>query len=266
MSPLDDLFKFNEKPKAPKGQSSFLEPEFEPHYTAWKARPSPETTDALLKALNPVMSSALRTYAGPGSPTLKSRAKRMVLDALPRYDPQQAKLRTHLMTNLQSLRRASADEQSLVHVPERIRLDQHHLYTANNELLDRLGREPSTGELAAHTGLSLKRLAHIRKARGSLAEGQVTGTNEEGEETGDMPNTVLPTAKNNIWERFIYEDLPARDQFIMEHVLGLHGKQRLPKGEIAKRLGISAGAVSQRAAKIQSLLDRREELGGSLFS
>jgi hypothetical protein len=34
----------------------------------------------------------------------------------------------------------------------------------------------------------------------------------------------------------------------------------LPKKLIARKLGISPGAVSQRSARIQKLIDRRDEL------
>jgi hypothetical protein len=120
------------------GRRELLEDEFRPHYESWKADPSPGNSSKVLKALDPVIKSALRTYAGGGqmSPTIRSRAKMIVLDSLPRYDPVKAKLRTHLMVNLQSLRRSTAEENQIVSVPERVRLDQHRLYTANNELAD----------------------------------------------------------------------------------------------------------------------------------
>jgi hypothetical protein len=54
-----------------------LEPEFQEHYTAWKAAPGPKTMTPLLGAINPVLDSALRTYAAKGSPTLRSKAKIM---------------------------------------------------------------------------------------------------------------------------------------------------------------------------------------------
>jgi RNA polymerase sigma-B factor len=244
-----------------------LEPEFAPHYDAWAASPSPQTASALVKAVAPVIKSALRTYVGQGqtSPTVQSRAKAIVLDSLPRYDPRRAKLRTHLMVQLQSLRRAGAEENQIISVPERVRLDQHRLRQATAELADRLGREPADSELSEHTGLALRRLAHIRKAQTSVAEGSLQGLpNEQGESTTADP-AVVDQRDNDVWLRFVYQDLHPTDQFIMEHVLGLHGKEVLPKGEIARRLGLSAGAVSQRLARIQKAIDAKDELGSNLF-
>lgn len=244
-----------------------LENEFKPHYEAWVRDPSPETSAKILTAVKPVIDSALRTFAGgaAASPTVRSKAKLIVLDALPRYDPDRAKLRTHLMVNLQALHRAGAEEGQIVSVPERVRLEQHRLREATNELADRLGREPSDGELAEHTGLSVRRLAHVRKASPVMAEGTIRGPESDDGSEGASAVGVKSRDPGGAWQRFIYQDLDGRDQFIMEHVLGLHGKPVLPKIDIARRLGLTPGAVSQRAARIQRLLDSREELAGNLF-
>jgi DNA-binding NarL/FixJ family response regulator len=47
----------------------------------------------------------------------------------------------------------------------------------------------------------------------------------------------------------------------MEHTLGMNNKKVLSNQEIARKLGLSPGAISQRKARIQQLLDRREDLG-----
>lgn len=253
----------------PRGQSPLLlEEEFAPHYHAWAADPSGPAAGQLLKTVDPVVRSALRTYAGgsAASPTLRSRAKLIVLDSLPRYDPARAKLRTHLMVNLQSLRRATAEEHQIANVPERIRLDSHRLQSATAELSDRLGRDPSDGELAAHAGLSLRRLAHVRKSQPGMAEGQLEGGGAEGgpEPAGAAAPAVVARTGSDTWLRFVHHDLSPTDQFIMERAMGLFGHRPMPKGEIARRLGISAGAVSQRAAKIQKLLDRDAGVAAAL--
>lgn len=246
---------------------SLLEEEFASPYEAWKKNPGLTTSAGVLKAVEPVIQSALRTYSSQGapSPTMRSRAKIIVLNALPKYDPSRAKLRTHLMVHLQSLRRATAEANQIVHTPERVRLDQHRLRLASEELADRLGREPSDAELSQHVGLSPRRMARIRLARQGVAEGTASSAPGEPNEVAGMPAVAKGPADDDTWLRFIYHDLDPRDQVIMEHTLGLHGRPVLPKIEIAKRLGVSPGAVSQRAARIQQLIDSREELAANLF-
>ena len=50
------------------------------------------------------------------------------------------------------------------------------------------------------------------------------------------------------------------DQKIMELSLGMRGHKPLSNLEIAKKLGRSPGALSQRKAKIQAMIDKEEDL------
>lgn len=237
---------------------SLLEPEFHAPFHAWKADPSPRNAQSLLTAVDPVLRSALRTYGGAEpSPVLRSHAKLLALDAAGRYDPSRAKLRTHLMTNLQGLRRVHARQTQIIGIPERVGLDLHRLHLAEQELSDTLGRSPADSELAEHTGLSLKRLAHVRKSRPGYAEGQLASRFEEGEPAF---SPAVVQGDDDEWIRFVHHDLHPIDQVILEHTIPMHGKRRLSKQRIAAKLRLSPGAVSQRAAKIQALLDKRSEL------
>lgn len=241
---------------------SMLEPEFKEHFETWKASPTPQATSTLLKAVSPVIDSAMKTYSGRGtSPTLRSKAKLLAVDAFHRYDPSRAKLRTHLMSHLQGLRRASAQEGQIISIPERVGLDLHRLRASENELRDKLGRDPSDMELADHTSLSRKRIEYIRRAQPGLSEGALAPEGESEEGTGIGPGVVGQS--NDTWLNFVYLDLSPVDQVIMENSMGLHGKPKLPKQTIAAKLRLSPGAISQRAAKIQALIDKRDELGGT---
>lgn len=242
---------------------SLLEEEFKPHFEAWRANETPQTTAVFLKSINPVLDSAVKTYGGSRpSPTVHSKAKLIAVNAARGYDPSQAKLRTHLMVHLQGLRRTSARENQIIRIPERVGLDMYRLHEAETELRDRLGREPSTAELADHTSLSMKRIGHVRKAHYGVAEGSMVSQSEEGGPVQFSP--AVGGGSDKTWLDFVYHDLHPTDQYILEHTVGLHGRKIMPKQEIARRLGITPGAVSQRAARIQSVVDQRDELGSYL--
>jgi RNA polymerase primary sigma factor len=242
--------------------SSLLEPDFSDPYTQWSTNQNPQTTSALLKSVDPVLTAALRSYGGQNSPTMKSKAKVMALDAMKRYDPTKAKLRTHLMSQLQGLRRASARESQILAVPEQVALDSGHLRESENFLRDQHGRDPSDSELADHTGLSLKRITYIRRARPTYPEGSlVRPTEDAGDDSYAPPIKQRGSGGARQWQQMVYYDLDPKDQLIMEHTLGMHGKQVLANQDIAKKLGVSPGAVSQRKARIQQKLDMRDELG-----
>lgn len=244
----------------PQEPGNLLETEFANPYNAWKAAPGPKTMTPLLSAITPVLDSALRTYAAKGSPTLRSQAKIMAADAIGKYDPTRGKLRTHLMYNLQGLRRAGTQESQIIRLPERVAIDLYHLRQHENELRDQHGRDPSVSELADKSGLSKRRIQYIRKAQPGMPEGMLASEGDVGEEQAALGPAVQQADAERVWHEYIYHDLHPTDQVIMENTLGLFGRPVLPKKEIAKRLNISPGAVTQRAAKIQAKIDRREEL------
>ena len=235
-----------------------LEKNYTDVYNNWKATPDAKTSGELLKAVSPIVRTAIRTYGGANpSPTLNSKAKQIILSSMPRYDPNKAQLNTFLMQQLQALQRARFKEQEIITIPEQIRLDYQHMTTAENELRDKLGRQPSTLELSDHVGLSPKRLTYIRKAHPGASESSLTRYQEDTEDVY-MPPVESDDTKN--WLEFIYYSVDPRDQLILEHSFGLHGKPVITNQELARKLGITPSAVSQRKAKLQNQIFMKEDL------
>lgn len=247
-------------------QRGRLEPEYAQTWEAYYRDPSPENASAFLKAVDPVLRTGLRSYGDPRSSLSRAYAKSIILDSARRYDPQQAKLRTYLLTQLQGLQRYTAQSEQLVRLPERVGLDLHRVRLGTAELRDRLGRDPSDAELAEHVGVSRKRLAHLQKATPVYAEGMLQQSNY-GEP--DEEGLTIPTVKDgpsDAWHDFIYQDLDPTGQVIMQHTMGYGGHPVLPKKAIASKLGISPAAVTQRAARIRERLDMKNDLASGLFS
>lgn len=220
-------------------------------YDYWQRNQNPANMQQLLQAANQVISRALTQYAG-GDKAMRARAKRLAIDAFRSYDPKrQTKLRTHLMIRLKPLQREYTKRTSPLAVPERVQLDQLRLRNTEQELNELYGREPSDDELAEYMGLSKKRIAHVRSySKGILAESQIRSA--EGEM--QLPATENVTA-SDIWVEYVHHDLDPIDKKIMEWKTGYGGHDVLSTNEIAKRLGVSASAVSQRAAKIAKRLE-----------
>jgi DNA-directed RNA polymerase specialized sigma subunit len=239
---------------------SLLEKEFEPAFTAWKASPNPGTSSTLLSAVRPVIDSAITSYGGSsiGSPTFRSRARLSALNAFQSYDPARGTLRTHLLSQMQGLRRQSAQEQNIISIPEAVALNRKHLDEAENNLRDELGRDPSDAELADRTGMSFGRLAQLRKFNLPIAEGTTQVEDAEGDIYEPASQALKQT--DQAWENFVYADLGNTDRAVMDHLLGRNGRRKMTVSGIATKLGVTPGAVSQRAAKIQALLDMRQSL------
>lgn len=246
-------------PFASEGGSQRVETDFDPLYQSWKSDNNPATRSALLKHVQPVLDTAIHSYAGGNaSPSVKSQAKLMALSAFNTFDPTKGNIKTHLLSQLRGLQRHAAQSSQIISLPERVSLDRQHLMEAENELRDNLGRDPSDLELADHTGLSLKRIGYIRQAKPGTNTGSIL--DEEGEVFS--PASAVPGAQSadDAWAEMIYHDLGSTDQAIMDYTLGLRGISPASTTEIAARLGISPGAVSQRKAKIQAMLDERYQI------
>lgn len=237
-----------------------LEPLYTTNYQAWQTTPSPATRAALIRQAQPAIDQAVFSAAGrQASPNVHSRARILAAKALDSYDPQRGTLKTHLLSQLRSLQRAVGQEQQIIAIPEQFALDRAGLRRSADTLAEQLGREPSTAELADHTGLSLRRIGHLRRYRPPTASGSIL------DEAGEVyePAAQLPgaAAQEDAWMELVYHDAGPSDQLILEHTLGLHGQPILENQALAAKLGVSPGAVSQRKAKLQGLLDKREEWG-----
>lgn len=258
-----------EEPQAPMGMfgdgfrertTSRLEPDLAADFDAWRRKPTPASSSAMLAKLQPVINRGLQTYIGSNvSPNLRAKAKQLTLQALKTYDPTKAKLSTHVINHLQGLRRASRRAQQVLQVPERVSYDQALVHEMTAQLRDEIGREPSAVELADATGLSVKRLQYLAQFQRPVAEGSLNAmVNEEGESGGFSPAVVgSPT---HIYLETLYHDLDGTNQKILEWSTGLHGSKILPNQVIAKKLNLSPGAVSQRRALLQGRLDELQDM------
>lgn len=234
--------------------------EFVPTFDTWKKAPNPTLNTKLLSTVQPVIDTALSSYVGPNpTPAIRSRAKLMALKALSTFNPQEGNVRTHLLSQMQSLRRLNAQEQNIIAIPEQVGLDYQKLTEAENEMRDRLSRDPTDDEIADATGLSVRRIKKIRGFHQPIAEGStIIETGDDYADAGGIASKIPgQTDAQDAWLDFVYGDLSPTDKLIMDMTLGRNGRKKISTQEIAKKLNITPGAVSQRAAKIQNMLNQQ---------
>ena len=225
----------------------------------WQKNQTPEMNTQMLSKVQPTIDTAISSYGGQSaSPAIKTRAKLMALKALQNFDPARGNVRTHLLSQMQSLRRMSAQEQNIISIPEQVGLDYQKLTESERSMQDRLSRDPTDNELADETGLSVRRIGKIRSFHQPLAEGTTVNENsEEHADGGDMASKIPgQTSAQDAWINFVHGDLTPTNQLIMDMLLGRNGRKKTSVQEIARKLNITSGAVSQRAAKIQELLNK----------
>lgn len=257
MSGYPDIDAFNKMQAPPKPlpgeRENRLEPEYAPAFKAWQQSPSPQTSSVFLRTVAPVLNMAVQPLGN--SPTLRGQAKRLALQAAGSYDPSRGSLKTHLMSHLRGLNRIAIDQASPIQVPERRRLQQQSLTVAEADLRDSLGRDPADVELADHTGVPVQRIRQLRMAARPVSEGAFS----DADSNATAPAVSHPVPLT-IWHDYIRDDLSPRDQLLLDYATGENGREQLPSREIARRLGITPGAVSQRLAVIQGKLNQLDDL------
>lgn len=252
------------KQALPGQTQSNLEPDFSEPYMSWTKNQSPAQNDMMIQKIQPIIDSALKTYVGQEAPpSIRLQAKRMALDGLKSYDPSKSKLKTHMMWHLQGLKRASAKSNQILNVPERVRMDSNYINTSFDELSDQLGRDPSDGELADYTGMSIKRIDKVRRFKPGLPEGFASRiqSGDDGDGVAEPASMIPGMSGGDSWKDFVYDGLDDRSKLIMEHTFGMNGKGVLDNAAIAAKLRITPARVSQIRADIQKKMDSRERLG-----
>lgn len=229
-------------------------------WETWRAKPTIENFSQLLQQAKPTLNSAVRSYAPASSPSVYSMAKVYAKKAFETYDPTKGtKLKTYLHTQLQPLRREVSSYNTL-HVPENVQSDIRYLNTKEHEFERENGRMPNNDELADFTKLSRKRIEHIRKFSRPTV---YTSTIEESAGSEDAHALPATQEAESFWKDYVYDSLSAQDKLIYDLRSGSKTGNPVPLKDIAKKLRMSASAVSQRlkriAAKIQEGAEYAEE-------
>lgn len=239
--------------KQPESRNTLPYPQ---EYQTWLERTSrgrkadPEATSALLGRLKPAIDAAVRSYGG-GDKRYATKARLLALDAVKKYDPSKGvRLDTYVHSSLRSLNREVRQRKDLIHVPENVYLINRARALAEDELRSADGSPPSLESIADKTGIPVKRLKAAERYRGARP------TNTTMSLEGDSMSNASERDPYAVWTDFVYHDLDDKDKVIMKHVTGYQGAELKPKGEIAKQLGISAPALSQRINKIADKLQQ----------
>ena len=217
-------------------------------YELWKSNPTSDNLGLAVKAAEPTISSAIKTYAGKGN--VKSKAKLLTIGALNSFkNDKGASLSTHIYSQLQPLRREALKRSNVLGVSERYTQEKARIRDARTDFLDRFDRDPSDDELADEIGLSPKRINFLDKVNNStLSEGKATESAGEDDDAS-LPG-VASASKEDTWASYVHHDSSPLDQKILEWKTGFGGKPILSAIEIAKRLNLTPASISQRSAKL----------------
>lgn len=232
-------------------------------YQTWKKTNKTQDINSMLDYLNSDIDKAVYAYSGLNAgPAVKSRAKLLAVKAIKNYDPKSASsLRSWVYTQLQPLSRYSR-ELAPAPMPERTLQQLSSLKRYENEFYENKGREASDAELADLVGVSLKQIGKIRSLDKKTYSESFTAF------TGENPVTaqeLIATPSSKVKEDTLaamYNSLTPQEQVIIEHKLGYNNKKILSNNEIAKKLKMSPGRVSQLTSMLANRLDEYAALSG----
>ena len=217
-----------------------------PEYDNWLKEPTPENMANVLSALDPVLVSEVQRYSGPKD-ILHSKAKTLAIKAVHTYDPVKGTgLRTWLTTQLQPLTRYSQHIKS-VYVPEAVTRQAAELHTITEQMHDNLGRMPTDDELADESGLSRAKIQKLQaRVRPAISESQLTAP------TAESPAMPALQRENPLVfsSEAVYDGMEPREKAIYDWKTGAHGQPQLSNQEIAVRLGVSPGLITQLSQRI----------------
>ena len=216
----------------------------------WNTSRNPADLETLMTQVMPV----LRREVDQGVRVvprfmLENEAKRLALKAFESYDPNRGvQISTHLINNLQKLKRTIYAQQSIVGVPEHHRITYNTYQRTRTQLEDELGHPPTLDHVADRMALSPQRLKTIVR----------NVEKRELMESGEGP--VFQKSTDDDVIHLAYNDLTARQKKIFEHRTGYGGALILPGAQIMKKLDLTQGQLSYEVNKIKDTLVKAQKL------
>lgn len=222
-------------------------------WRAWKANPSKENLNKLLKQLDPLIMSQVRNWSGTVADSrLKIRARILAKEALSSYNPSKGALSTHITTRLQKLSRDVYPYQNAARLPEHQQIKYRTYHTAIASFEDKHGRKPNTSELADSLAWSTKQ---VNSYEGQLRGDFVTsaGVVNDFYEEGIEDRLVLD---------YVYHDLDNQEKELFKYITGYQGAPTLSNAEIMARMQLTQGQLSYLKRKlIKRVNDYRKRFG-----
>lgn len=229
-----------------------IEKQFRSVFFEWKKNPNSQNTENLLKAIHPIIESGVKSFSmGTFSPTIYSKAKLIALESLKKYDPQRIPLKNYLLFQLRGLQRLAAKEQQIIGLPVRVALEVHRMNQAIEEFVNEFGREPTTQELADRLGISVKKIAKLRKAQPGISEGSISMLTSKDDEESVTAPAIQQRTKQFALET-IYQQSDPRLQTIIENFYGLYGKEPMSLRKLANQLRMPVDELQKRIDYVEN--------------
>lgn len=220
----------------------------------WRNQRSQSAYNTLKRRHTGMVMQAVNRYAAANIPRQSLEAKAWTLfdDAVQNYKINtNAKFSTYLTYQLKKLDRHTKKHQNIARIPETLSGRIGDYNRANQQLGQKLKRQPTHHELADHLKMPVTHVKRLSKSlRGDLYEGKFEGTEF------DQQNTNL-----NWLLIELRDELTMQEKLVYDHLIGYKKQKITNKQKLAKKLNLTPGRISQItkniSKKIQPHLNRR---------
>ena len=215
-------------------------------WSKWNSSNDKQDLKVLFGRVQPIIHKEVSRWAtGPvARPVLTLEAKKISLNAFKNFDPNKARLSTHLTNNLKGLSRIVYTHNNPARMPEHQILKLNTFLGAKNSLEEELGRDPTAQELAESLAWSNN---EVSRYAGQLRSGYSTSQPQPpGFEKFDADRAFID---------FVYNDLVDQDKIVFEHTTGYGGKRVLGAKELINKTNMTQGQISHSKRRIRKLIE-----------
>jgi len=248
VDPLDEALQAKEKLAARKQEDLEM-------WQQWRADPSPQNTNMMLKRLEPVFKSFEQTHKAPRTNAAAMRLvlKEHALKAAESFKPEMgASFPTWVQSNIRSAQRFNIEQQNVGRISEGNVSHIGRINRATDALKEQLRRDPTHEELAAHLNVSAP-------ARRQLTAQKIKQIQTQANRA-DVPTTAFesdPTPSASQLSSQVVSLLPDRFARAGKHdhlkAMDLMYNQGInDSGAMAKHLGWSNSKVSRIKTDIEN--------------
>jgi DNA-directed RNA polymerase sigma subunit (sigma70/sigma32) len=212
----------------------------------------------LIKSLDPLLQSQINRYQHPSIPrsALEAEARKLALEAFKTYDPSKAQLGTHVTNHQKHLQRYVLNYVNIGKIPENRALAVGKFQKIKQNLMEDLGREPNTVELADSLTWAPREVERMEnELRKDLAI--TTG----GEEEAFFENIMFSTDTTSEILFFAYYEADQEEKLIFEYSFGWGGKPKLDVKDIALRIGKPEVYVRRKRIKFAEKVNKAKRMG-----
>jgi DNA-directed RNA polymerase specialized sigma subunit len=219
----------------------------------WKDNPTPANMHPLVQRFEPVFHQKMTEFKAPNvnPAAFQARAKTLAIEAFHTYDPNRGTaLNTWVHHKLEKLKRFNTQHQNMAYLPEAKAGHIGRIQSAQEELLDNLGRPATSTEIANYLNPSLSKRQQLKP---HVVDQILLAAGQKDVIGSDFESDPAPRATTREREviGLLRPALPPDQQVVFDHLYGVNNKPKITStNDLAKHLGKSPSQISRLRGKI----------------